>query len=419
MMKHYVRQQVTNGNSYRTIDDYSAASIKEIVLHIMQIDFSKTYNTIKYDITSEKSNLLNKTQFYSTGLTYKQIKSLSEDDVEDLCLMITTDRNRTSLNYVRICPYLHKNPITTIKVKNSEERFNKLIKPIKLKIMQKQQLEHYRRLNSLKTSGFYIKPELATAYNLKQVIYQTKAQVYNHVKTTLINAGLNISMMDYNKIPKPIYDCMVQYSNYFSSDRKTSYHKTFDPFFRDYFTNVSHTHSGSLFTKDVNISPYLACHLALDITKLYDKQKIETAVNKLPHTVKRQLLYTSKKFYINNQYIDLKDIVNSHTYPAHITDQILKNHGITKRYHPLNVLKSGRILQKFYRSIVKPKLAAPPSAPAPELVKVDPDSEPSTPSTPASPTSSTEESEPPTPASTESSSESSENSETESEAESI
>ena len=65
----------------------------------------------------------------------------------------------------------------------------------------------------------------------------------------------------------------------------------------------------------------------------------------------------------------------------------MKRQKINRLYHPLNILKHGRTLQKFYRSVIKSKLAAPqpPPAPAPELVKVEPsyESEPSTPSTSA------------------------------------
>ena len=319
MMKHYVRQQVTHGNSYRTIDDYSAASIKEIILHIMQTDFSKNFNMIKYEITSDKSNLLDKTQFYKTGLTYKQIKTLSEDDVEDLCLMITTDKNRSSLNYVRICPYLHKNPITSTNVIASETKFNKTIKPIKLKIMPIKHLRFYTQINEvIMTSGFYIKPELAKVYNLKQVPFQTQHIVSQHISTVLVAAGLDMNHMDYNKIPKPIYDTMINHSSYFKDDRRSSYHKKFAPFFRDYFKCIKTQHQQ--LGPDVYISPYLACNLKLDITKPHKKTNIVTSVRGLSKTIKEQLNYTDKNMYIKGTFIDIDNIVNGHTYSSLFTD---------------------------------------------------------------------------------------------------
>lgn len=395
MMKHYVRQQVTKGISARTVNDYSARSIKEIVLHIMQKDFAKEFDKIKYDITTEKKDLLDKTQFYKTGLTYKQIKELPEEDIEDICMMITTDKNRASLNYVRICPYLHKAPIVPIDVVKKDKIFNGIVKPIKLKIMPKHLLYFYTELNSkTQTSGYYIKSELATAYNLTQGLFQTKDDVYNHVKTVLVNAGVDINHIDYSKIPKPIYDAMVSHSRYFKDDRKTSYHKRFEPFFRDYFSKQPyHTPSPS---DEVYISPFLASLLKLDITKTHKKEDIRNLIIKLSQKDKQHLNYTTKNDYITHQKHSVDTTLNRHTYSSLITDDMMKKMKISdklQKLNPLNVLKSGITLQRFYRTTVQPKIAARKASASEEVIK-----EPPSPKATATSSDTSSESEPPTPA---------------------
>lgn len=390
-MNHYVRQQITSGTHIQNIGDYSAHSLKDIVLHIMQEEFKKKYNNLKYNITSERSDLLDKEQFYRSGLTYEQIKSLSEDDIQDLCLMITTDKNRDSLNYIRICPYLHKNPISIKQVQENDKIYNKPIKPIKLKIMPGHLLGFTFQTNkNVMLSMFYIKPELAKVYGLKQTLTQTSTDVYNHVYKVLTSAGINLENIDYNKIPKPIYNAMKTHSAYFSSDRKTSYHKNFKNFFRDYFKNQNRTLISLGFTKSkYKISPFLASYISLDPTKTYDYHTILiTLQNKYPqHKLKslKELLYVSKENFIRNYKFNYEDIMKHHTLIADITeDNMIQINKKYIKYKYENVLKSGQTLQRFYRNIVKPKLHPPPP-PKPEVVKVAPES----PKTPASATSST------------------------------
>lgn len=390
MMKHYVRQQVINGTSYRTIDDYSAQTIKEIVLHIMQTDFAKAFNTLKYDITSEKHNLLDKTQFYKTGLTYKQLKDLPEEDIEDICMMLTTDKNRSSLNYVRICPYLHKNPIIPSVIINKDKAYNKPVKPIKLKILPYHLQKFYSTLrNSISSNGYYIKKELATAYGLNQGLFQNRDMIYNHVKDVLIKAGLNMDRMDYRKIPKVIDDAMIKYSRYYSTDRKQSYHKRFDGFFREYFRKES---SGTVTCDTCILSPFLASHLNLDITKPHKTKDVEQKIKALSSQNKKLLLFTSKNEYIrNSKSLSYYDIQQNHTYPAIFTDDIITKMKVKTTHHPIKVYKAGLKIQKFYRLTVKWKISAK-NAP----IKVAPEPEPEP--VKAEPSPSETSSEPPTPA---------------------
>lgn len=393
VMKHYVRQQITSGTHVKTIDDYSAGSLKDIVLYIIQNEFKKKYNNIRYNITSERENLLNKEQFYRSGLTYEQIKTLSEDDIQDLCLMITIDKNRDSLNYVRICPYLHKNPIPIKLVEEQDTKFNQPIKPIKLKILQKHFIDFTYKLNYLFLQNlFFIKSKLAQVYGYTQTGTQTRKDIYNHVKKVLIKAGLNITNMDYNKIPSTIYNTMRAESPYFENDRRTSYHKSFDHFFRDYFPNQlkkNITNPPTIFK--YRISPFLASYISLDPTQTYSYNTISTQLkNKYPqHKLKdlKELVYVSKENYIKSYPVKYDDIMKYHTLIENITDEFIKRNTENIKYKYDNVLKSGLTLQRFYRKVVKPKLHPPPPSPPPEpeVVKVLPESSKQQPQPPQPP----------------------------------
>ncbi len=365
-MKHYVRQQVTKGTSYRTIEDYSAKSIKDIVLFQIQSEFKKAYSELRYTISKTQENLLNNQLFYRTGLTYKQIKDLAEEDVEDLCMMITTDLDRDSLTYMRICPYLHKSPINISELLSNDKYLNKKITPIKIKTIP----EHLLRFclifyKKVKDNTYTIKPELANAYNLVQYPFQTRDEVYNHIKNKLIEYGLNLTNIVYQKIPKPVYVVMMIHSSYFKGDSRTSYHKSFSTFFSDYFKNTSQLNLSAI---DLNVSPFLASYLDLDINKTYSRAHLISQINKTEYwKTRNQLIYTSKKDYISQKIVRAEDIVNSHTYiTTTTTTNILSQAGLNIKHHPLNVYKSGLILQRFYRTKVK-------SSPQ-EVVKVAPES---------------------------------------------
>ena len=359
MMQHYVMQQVTNGTSYQTIEEFSSYSIKDIVLYTMQKDFAKHMTNIVYDITIEKSNILDSTQFYSTGLTYKQLKTLNEEDIADICLMITTDnRNRDSLNYLRICPYLHKKPINPKEIVSKEKEYNKLFKPIKLKCIPQHIKNFCHVITTYYTnSSFYIDSELAQVYGLVQKPLQTRDDVSNHVKTVLQNAGMNLANIQYQNIPTPITNVMKVKSRYFKTDYNQSYHRTFTNFFAEYFRKVTQPPVG------VNIkymiSPFLASYLGIDIHASYTYQDLEGRM-KAKHDKKHfpqlvELIYTSKDDYKTRSVVYPHTALSYHIYNTEITETHIKNANLNPKHHPMNVYKSGIILQRFYRKYVKSK----------------------------------------------------------------
>lgn len=360
IMRHYVKQEITKGATSKTVGDYSAPSIKHIVLYLMQQDFKAKYNQIKYDITTDKENLLNKCCFYKTGITYEQIKGMSEDDVEDMCMMITTEKDRSSLNYIRICPYLHKTPITMETIESNDTFYNKKIKPIKLKIIPRHHLRHYTEISQNTVIAKHgIKHELAKAFNLpsgKQS--EDKHFIKNHISKALVSFGIDLNNIDYHKIPKAISDVMMVHSRYFKGDYKTSYHKKFNSFFNDYFQISSH----EVLPEDYFISPYLASHFSLDINKSYKRDLLLKKLQSLGTEQKYELYNCTKQEWISQKKLSNENILKYHTYSSHVTDDFVNirfkaNKILLKKYrmyHRHNVLKSGIILQRFYRNTVKP-----------------------------------------------------------------
>ena len=371
-MRHYVLEHVTKGVHSKVIGNYSATNIKDVVLHIMQQEFIKNFERIRYTITKTESNMLNNYNFYKTGITYKQIKELSNDDIEDICLMITNSSDRLSLDYLRISVYLTKTPIIINTITKHENTYNKACKPIKVKCIPKHLLNFYGTIKStIPSSRYYINIHLAKAFGLDQKINQGNYTAYNHIKQTLINAGIDLSNINYSLIPKPISDVMLVHSHYFKQDVPTNHHKRFDGFFRDYFKY--YTYSEIYGAAKVYISPFLASALNLSYTTKYTaehiKNKIQTYFNANADKAK-ELIYIDKKDYLNKKYFNIDEIYTCHTIPEYLDTQnceeLFVNYKIKygnnyKKYNSINIDKSVRILQKFYKNTRHSTVSSPKS----------------------------------------------------------
>ena len=353
-MNHYVKQTVTKGINCKTIDNYSAYNIKDVVLHIMQTNFTKKLQDIRYNITKPLSNLLDEELFYTTGLKYKDIKKLDNEDIEDICLMINNS-GRTSLNYIRICKYMTVSPILSKNIINNESLYNKELKPLKISLIPSHILNYYYNIRKYVSDTKYVlTPGLEKELGLDPKIVYIKCDIEDIVRKIMLSSGINLCNINYSLLPVNLINVMNKDCVHFSSDFRSNYYKGFGSFFNDYFKNKRGYYPNvSLdYSNNVKITPYLAYILNLDMNNLYNLSVLRQKLLNVTYDIKKTIMYTTKDCYIKKRKISDDTILKYHTCVDYKFISV-KNPKVNEKYSPENVYKAGKIIHAFYKKHVK------------------------------------------------------------------